>query len=391
MKSIWGQRCRTSVEGDPTENQTAAQGKGKGAATDSPSARKARPRGDPNAPAGTGNAARHHQRQSQQHRRARSRDRVQRALARVPGTLRDVPTKRNRSTAALPAVPSTWRNVYRAAALLWSRRLTAKAFRGYKKRIKSGDTCQSLQRSVSGCQLTSVDLLVNGRPYYRLLKNSSQHTRLWTSQANRITSTLSSDGVRFFCSSLAVKVDWTPTSSLEGGGGVSCLEDLTSLELWATSQSLKRRRKMFSMELPAEDGFKANGFMVPKERRAPLNKGGGSSGFRGAAASGGGSLRNRPFGSVKRMPWEDYLVLDDGEFRLYEVPEDAFLPRGATRRGANRDGGGLGDAPADDVDVRSSVVIGTGGRDGGRETTHLHDSRSPRAVLQRMMSPLPVA
>ena len=72
-------------------------------------------------------------------------------------------------------------------------------------------------------------------------------------------------------------------------------------------------------------------------------------------------------------------MLDDGEFRLYEVPEDAFLPRGATRRGANRDGGGLGDAPADDVDVRSSVVLVRGEETVGARPSILHDSRSPCA------------
>ena len=140
-----------------------------------------------------------------------------------------------------------WRNTYRAASLFWSRRRSGKTFKKLVQLQRSGALPQSLQRTVSNCHLTSFEFLVNGMPL-RVLRSTKSRTREWSSKANRIGSTLSADGARFFSSSIAVKIDWSPITQ------VTELNQLETIELWTTSTVLKRRRNLLSMRLSGGSG-----------------------------------------------------------------------------------------------------------------------------------------
>ena len=230
----------------------------------------------------------------------------------------------------------TWRNTFRAASISWSRRRSGKMFARLRKLQKSGAVSQSLQRTISSCKLTSFEILINGKPA-ALLKSTKGHERLWSSEANRIGSTLSSDGARYFSSSIAVKVDWAPEST------VSSLQDLETIELWTESRTLKRKRKLFSMRLKLNDSVFLN--------------------------------------------WNKYLILEQGDFRLYQVPENVFVSNSTAKI----------------VDVNSSIVFGTWGYQGngngsnrssnvGNETiafcmVHVHLQHA----MERLLSPLPKA
>ena len=268
-----------------------------------------------------------------------------------------------------------WRNTYRAASLFWSRRRSGKTFKKLVQLQRSGALPQSLQRTVSNCHLTSFEFLVNGMPL-RVLRSTKSRAREWSSKANRIGSTLSADGARFFSSSIAVKIDWSPITQ------VTELNQLETIELWTTSTVLKRRRNLLSMRLSGGSGNGGYG------------GGGGGGGSGGDNGNGNGKRRNSSWSSSSssssssHICWKNFCVLEEGDFRLYQVPEKVLV-------------GGGGAVPADVtpggqtkcsslVDVSSSIVIGTWGGGRGEETiafcmVHVHMQHA----VERLLSPLP--
>jgi hypothetical protein len=248
-----------------------------------------------------------------------------------------------------------WRNTYRAGAISWAKRRSSKLFKKLVRLQRSGALPQSLQRTISSCHLHSFEFLANGIPL-KLLRSTKGHSRLWSSQANRIGSTLSSDGARFFSSSIAVKVDWSPDSA------VKTLGDLETIDLWTTSTLLKRKRKIFSMKLGGV------GFDCSHRKNSP--------------------------DSSPIVHWKNYCVIREGDFCLYQIPENITANRDANR---SNDHQYLmpNTKESSIVDVKSSVVIGTWCQNrsgvGGEEETiafcmiHVHLQH----VIERLLSPLP--
>ena len=107
------------------------------------------------------------------------------------------------AAAAAAAAPVTWRSTYRAASVSWSRRRSGKMFKKLRSLRSGGATSQSLQRVVASCRLKHFEVLVNGLPL-RVFTSTKNHARLWSSDSNRVGATLSSDGARFFSSSMVI-------------------------------------------------------------------------------------------------------------------------------------------------------------------------------------------
>jgi hypothetical protein len=113
---------------------------------------------------------------------------------------------------------------------------------------------------------------------------------------------------------MAIKVDWSPVDD-----DLSHLHQLEKLELWSESETLRRRRKLLSVRLGASERRENDG--------AAFN------------FSRGGSSAARNF-------FQKHLVLEEGDFRLYQIPE-------------RRPSCPAVDEEGDVTSVTSSVVLGT--------------------------------